>query len=310
MWFRNARIFRFTKPFDITAEALEEKLQQEAFKPCGPQEMSRHGWVAPLGKHGEQLVHSAGGYHLIALRREEKLLPGPVVKELVEEKAEAIEIEQQRKVRRKEKEEIKEQVLLEMLPRAFSRNRRSYAYLAPEEGLLVVDAGSAKQAEDLASALRKSVGSLPVRPPALEQAPAFTFTGWLNESIDLPSAITLGTECELKDTSEDGGVVRCKGLPLQAEEIRNHLEAGMQVTRLALTWEDNLSFVLDEEFGIRRLKFGDTLQEKLDDVDADDAAARFDAAFSLMTLELSRMIPGLLEALGGEDRSAIIEEEQ
>ncbi|KXJ42212.1 MULTISPECIES: recombination-associated protein RdgC [Marinobacter] len=308
MWFRNARVFRFTKPFEITAEALEEKLQEDAFKPCGPQETSRQGWVSPMGKHSDLLVHSAGGYHLIALRKEEKLLPASVIKELVDEKAEMIEAEQHRKVRRKEKDELKEEVTLEMLPRAFSKNRRCYAYLAPADGVLVVDAGSSKQAEDLASTLRKSLGSLPVRPPAVEQAPAFTFTGWLNESIDLPVSIELGTECELKDTSEDGGVVRCKGLDLQGDEIRSHLDAGMQVTKLSVTWDDNLSFVLDEELGIRRLKFGDTLQEKLDDVDADDAAARFDAAFSLMTLELARLIPGLLEALGGEDRSAIVEE--
>ena len=308
MWFRNARVFRFTKPFEITAEALEEKLQEDAFKPCGPQETSRQGWVSPMGKHSDLLVHSAGGYHLIALRKEEKLLPASVIKELVDEKAEMIEAEQHRKVRRKEKDELKEEVTLEMLPRAFSKNRRCYAYLAPADGVLVVDAGSSKQAEDIASTLRKSLGSLPVRPPAVEQAPAFTFTGWLNESIDLPVSIELGTECELKDTSEDGGVVRCKGLDLQGDEIRSHLDAGMQVTKLSVTWDDNLSFVLDEELGIRRLKFGDTLQEKLDDVDADDATARFDAAFSLMTLELARLIPGLLEALGGEDRSAIVEE--
>lgn len=308
MWFRNARVFRFTKPFEITAEALEEKLQEDAFKPCGPQETSRQGWVSPMGKHSDLLVHSAGGYHLIALRKEEKLLPASVIKELVDEKAEMIEAEQHRKVRRKEKDELKEEVTLEMLPRAFSKNRRCYAYLAPADGVLIVDAGSSKQAEDLASTLRKSLGSLPVRPPAVEQAPAFTFTGWLNESIDLPASIELGTECELKDTSEDGGVVRCKGLDLQGDEIRSHLDAGMQVTKLSVTWDDNLSFVLDEELGIRRLKFGDTLQEKLDDVDADDAAARFDAAFSLMTLELAKLIPGLLEALGGEDRSAIVEE--
>lgn len=308
MWFRNARVFRFTKPFSITAEALEEKLQADAFKPCGPQETSRQGWVPPLGKHGEQLVHSANGYHLVALRKEEKILPGPVIKEAVEERAEAIEFEQSRKVRRKEKDEIKEQVMLEMLPQAFSRNRRCYAYLAPQDGFLVVDAGSAKQAEDLASTLRKSLGSLPVRPPAVEQAPAFTFTGWLTETIDLPGSLVLGSECELKDPSEDGGVVRCKGLDLKADEIRNHLEAGMQVTKLALTWDDNVSFVLDEELGIRRLKFGETLQEQLDNVDVDDAVAKFDAAFTLMTLELSRLVPGLLEALGGEDRSAILEE--
>jgi len=103
MWFRNARIFRFTKPFEMTAEALEEQLQADAFKPCGPQETARQGWVPPMGKHSDMLVHSAGGCYLIALRKEEKLLPSSVVKELVDEKAEAIEIEQGRKVARKKK---------------------------------------------------------------------------------------------------------------------------------------------------------------------------------------------------------------
>ena len=103
-------------------------------------------------------------------------------------------------------------------------------------------------------------------------------------------------------------MVRCRGLDLKADEIRNHLEAGMQVTKLALTWDDTVSFVVDEELALRRLKFGDTLQEQLEAVDSDDAVARFDTAFTLMTLELSRLIPGLLDALGGEDRSAIVED--
>jgi len=308
MWFRNLLLYRFSQTIPFSEAELITALDERPSRPCGSQETHTLGWTTPFGRHSENRVQVAEGYWLIALRKEEKLLPASVIKELVDEKAEMIEAEQHRKVRRKEKDELKEEVTLEMLPRAFSKNRRCYAYLAPADGVLVVDAGSSKQAEDLASTLRKSLGSLPVRPPAVEQAPAFTFTGWLNESIDLPVSIELGTECELKDTSEDGGVVRCKGLDLQGDEIRSHLDAGMQVTKLSVTWDDNLSFVLDEELGIRRLKFGDTLQEKLDDVDADDAAARFDAAFSLMTLELARLIPGLLEALGGEDRSAIVEE--
>jgi len=308
MWFRNARVFRFTKPFDIDPEVLEQKLAEAAFKPCGPQETTREGWVSPLGKHSEQLVHVANGYYLIALRREEKILPGPVIKEAVAEKVEVIEHEQSRKVRRKEKDEIKDQVILELLPKAFSRNRHVYAYLAPKDGWLVVDSTSANKAEELASLLRKAIGSLPVRPPAVTQAPAFNFSGWLSGDVAIPEQITLGNECELRETGEDGGVIRSRGLDLQGDEIRQHLESGMQVTKLALTWDGNVSFVLDEELGIRRLKFGDTLQEKLADIDSDDALAKFDAAFSIMTLELSRMLPGLLEALGGEDRSAIVDE--
>ncbi len=113
----------------------------------------------------------------------------------------------------------------------------------------------------------------------------------------------------MADPSEDGGKVIARGLDLKADEVRNHLEAGMQVTKVALTWDDNVSFCLDETLAITRVKFGDTLKDQLDDVDADDALAKFDAGFCLMTLELERMIPALLEALGGEDRSAIVEDD-
>jgi len=111
MIFKNARIFRFTKPVQVTPERLDEALQGDAFQPCGPQDTSRQGWVAPLGKLSEQLVHAANGYMLICLQRQEKLLPSSVINDYVSERVDAIEHEQSRKVRRKEITEIKEQVV-------------------------------------------------------------------------------------------------------------------------------------------------------------------------------------------------------
>ena len=309
MIFKNARIFRFTKPVQVTPERLDEALQGDAFQPCGPKDTSRQGWVAPLGKLSEQLVHAANGYMLICLQRQEKLLPSSVINDYVSERVDAIEHEQSRKVRRKEITEIKEQVALELLPQAFHRNRKTYGYLDLNHGLMVVDAGSAKVAEDFASALRKTIGSLPVRPFMLEQSPAFTFTGWLDEKLKLPGAVTLGEDCWLADPSEDGGKIIARGLDLASDEVRSHLDAGMQATKLTMTWDDHVSFCIDADLAITRIRFEDSVLEKLDEVDSEDAAARFDSAFCLMTLEFSRLIPGLLEAMGGEDRTAIIEGE-
>ncbi len=306
MLFKNARLFRFTKPFHIEPEKLESDLQSDKFKPCGPQEVSRQGWVSPTGRGGEHLVFVSGGCMLICLQHQEKILPSSVIKEIVEERCEVLETEQNRKVRRKERVEIAEQVTLEMLPHAFHRNRRIYAYLSLKDGLMVVDSSSSRAAEDCASALRRSIGSLPIRPPVVKQAPAFTFTGWLNESITLPDSVVLGSDCWLEDPTEDGGKITAKGLDLKSDEVRNHIDAGMQVTRLAVEWDGNLTFALDADMSITRLRFGDNFHDQLQDVDADDAMARFDASFALMTLEISRMVPGLLEALGGEDHSALV----
>lgn len=262
MIFKNARFLRFTKPVSIDAEGLEKALLAEQFKPCGPQELSRMGWVSPLDKKGEHLVFAAGGCLLICIQRQEKILPASVIKEIVEERCEAIEADQVRKVRRKEKDEIKEEVTLELLPRAFHRTKRTYAYLSPRDGFMVVDTSSAKVAEDCASALRKSVGSLPVRPPAVNQSPDFTFTGWLNESIELPGPIKLGNDCLLVNPSEDGGKLTAKGLDLESDELRNYIAAGMHVTRISVEWEENLSFSLDADLTISKLKFGDAFHEK------------------------------------------------
>jgi len=309
MIFKNARFFRFTKPVDFDPEQMENALKQDAFNPCGPQETSRQGWVPPLGKHGEQMVHVAGGCMLICLQKQEKILPGAVVNEIVDERCEAIETEQSRKVRRKERNEIKEEVTLELLPKAFHRNKRTFAFISQKDGYIVVDASSAKVAEDCASALRKSIGSLPVRPPAVNQSPAFTFTGWVSGSIERPETIELGQDCLLVDPSEDGGKLTAKGIDLESDELRNHIEAGMQVTRISVDWDESVKFSLDADLTLSRIRFGDAFQEKLDDVDPDDAAARFDAAFGLMTLELARLFPALLEALGGEDQSALVGKE-
>ncbi len=307
MFFKNARIFRFTKPFSITAEQLEEKLSADAFVPCGPQETVRMGWASPLGRHSDMLVHNSNGYFLICLQVQEKILPSSVVNDFVNERCEAIEDEQDRKVRRKERAEIKEQVMLELLPQAFHKNRKVYGYLSMVDGCLVVDASSANAAEGFASYLRKSLGSLPIRPIAVEQSPAFTFTGWLNGSIDVPGNVALGSDCWLTDPSEDGGKVIARGLDLQGDDVRSHIDAGMQATKVALVFDDNVFFCLDADLAITRLKFSEEIQEPVNDIDADDELSRFDASFTIMAIEMSGLITGLLEALGGEDRSSIIE---
>ncbi len=228
-------------------------------------------------------------------------------KEAVAEKVAEIEETQMRKVTKKEKDEFKEQITHELLPKAFTRSRMTYAYLSPKDGFLIVNASSAKAAEDITSYLRKTIGSLPIRIPTVNQAPASVMTNWLAKNTLIPTGFEAEPECELRDMGEEGGVVRCKGVELDGEEISTHLEAGKQVVKLAMTWEENISFLLNEDLSIKRLKFGDVMQEQLDDSGADDAASKFDASFAIMSMEFAKLLPAIIEAFGGEDKSAIIE---
>ncbi len=302
MWFKNLQLYRLTRPFTLSAEEVHEKLAADPFRPCGSLETATQGWVPPLGRLGEQLTHFSGGFILVCARKEEKILPAAVVREEVDEKVLAIEETQMRPVRRKERESIRDEVLQDLLPRAFTRSGRTYAYIDPRGGWVVVDAGSAKKAEEVLSLLRQSLGSLPVAPPRLRMAPATVMTHWLTGEIP-PGAFEIGDECELREPAKEGGVVRCKRQDLWADEVRAHLAAGKQVSRLAVRWNERIACVLGEDLAVKRLGFEDVIQEQAD-VDEDDIA-RFDTEFALMTLELSRFIPAVMEAFGGEEEDPL-----
>lgn len=301
MWFRNLLVYRLTRDISFDAERLEAALAGKSARPCASQELTTYGFVAPFGK-GEDapLVHASQDFLLIAARKEERLLPSSVVKDALKEKVEEIETAQMRKVYKKEREQLKDEIIQAFLPRAFIRRSQTFAAIAPKLGLILVNSASTRRAEDLLSTLREALGSLPVRPLSVKVAPSATLTDWVKAQQAAPD-FTVLDECELRDTHEDGGVVRCKRQDLTSDEIQLHLSTGKQVTQLALAWQDKLSFVLDDKLVIKRLRFEDLLTEQAEQDGGDDALAQQDASFTLMMLTFSEFLPALFEALGGEE---------
>ncbi|MEK1907884.1 MAG: recombination-associated protein RdgC [Pseudomonas sp.] len=301
MWFRNLLVYRLTQDLPFDAEALEAALATKLARSCASQELTTYGFIAPFGK-GEDapLVHTSGDFLLVAARKEERILPGSVVRDALKEKVDQIEAEQMRKVYKKERDQLKDEIILSFLPRAFVRRSATFAAIAPKLGLILVDSASAKRAEDLLSTLREVLGSLPVRPLSVKMAPTATMTDWVKSQQAAPDFFVLD-ECELRDTAEDGGVVRCKRQDLTSEEIQLHLSAGKLVTQLSLAWQDKLSFVLDDKLVVKRLRFEDLLQDQAAQDGGEDNLGQLDASFTLMMLTFCEFLPALFEALGGEE---------
>ena len=301
MWFKNLLVYRLTQEVPFDPEALEAALASKPARPCASQELATYGFVAPFGK-GEDapLLHLSQDFLLIAARKEERILPSSVVRDAVQEKIEEIETEQMRKVYKKEREQIKDEIIQAFLPRAFIRRSSTFAAIAPKQGLILVNSASAKRAEDLLSTLREVMGSLPVRPLSVKIAPTATMTDWVKTQQPAADFYVLD-ECELRDTGEDGGIVRCKRQDLASEEIQLHLNTGKQVTQLALAWQDKLSFLLDDKMVIKRLKFEELLQDQAEEDGGEEALSQLDASFTLMMLTFGDFLPALFEALGGED---------
>ena len=299
MWFKNIRAYRLTTPFNLSAEQLGEALTRRAFKPCAKSQALSLGWVAPMGEESSELAHAAGGRILLKLKREEKLLPASVVREQLEDKIAGIEAEQARKVYRKERLSLKDEIIQDCLPRTFSRSSAIHAYVDSRANWIFVDTASGARAEELLNLLRECIGSFPVLLPQVNTAPTAAMTGWLAHR-NLPDDFTLGEDCELREPGEDGGVVRCRGVDLLSEEVETHLNAGKQVARLSLLWDERLSLVLAEDLCLRRLRFSDELMKENEDIPEADNAARLDADFALMSDAVTSLQERILALFGGE----------
>ncbi|CAD7853919.1 MAG: DNA recombination-dependent growth factor RdgC [Olavius algarvensis Gamma 1 endosymbiont] len=299
--FKNVRLYRLEEPSAIDAEDLEKRLLERRFLPCGPLQIASLGWHPPLGEQTRAMTHAGNGCIALCARRQERLLPSTVVVEALGERVADVEEREARTVGRRERRQLREEVMVDMLPRAFTRSRQIHAYLDLIGGWMVVDAASEKGAEELVELLRETLGSFRVRPPRPKNAPVALMTRWVATG-KLPADLALGDMCELRDARDERALVRCSGQDLGAEEIATHLRAGKEVVKLTVRWREHLELLVQEDLSLKRLKFADELLEASLEPDIKDEAARFDAEFTLMALQLRELIEYLekiFEMAGG-----------
>lgn len=302
--FKNALTLRIDAAWTPDFNAAQHSLQAQRFAPCAPSQESSAGWVPPRGPnqaHG-LLLESVGGQWLLEYLIESKTVPASVIRRKADERAAQIEQQTGRAPGRKEQKQLKEDVLHELLPLAFTRHARVAVWIDPRARRLTLDTANATRADAVVTALVKSLDGFAVAALHTRVEPASAMAGWL-ATQEPPAGFTIDRECELRATDESKAVVRYAKHPLDIEEVRQHIEAGKRPTRLALTWEERVSFELTEGLALRKLAF-------LDGVfdgggagarqDGGDGEESFDTDAALVTGELGQLLPALLEALGGE----------
>lgn len=295
--FKNLTVYRVGPQWQASLEQLEDSLSAACFAPCGATQPQSLGWVPPRGVEQGPLVESVGGQWLMALMVERKALPSAVVKRRTDELAQQVEQTTGRKPGKKQTKELKEQAILELLPMAFSKRATLKVWLDPKQRLLMIDASSPARAGEVVTQLIKACDSLALAPLQTAESAAVVMSDWL-QSGEPPAVFSVDRECELKSEDEMKSVVRYARHPLDIDEVRQHITTGKRPTRLALTWQGRVSFVLTATGQIKKIDFLDVVFEGRVRTDRDDDT--FDADAAIATGELVPLIADLVEALGGE----------
>ena len=247
-------------------------------------------------------VHSHSDHHLLCARTQTRLLPASAVREALDDRVAEQETKEARKLGRRERNELKDEIVQTLLPRALTRSQLTRAILIESKGLILIDARATARAEDLLNLLRETLGALAVKPLVPARSPVEKMTDWL-AGTRLPPRFTLGQHCDLRDPLHQANVIRARAQELATAEVRNHLEAGKTVASLGLQWSDRLQFVLAEDLSASAIKYLDVRERDAGYEGEDDAAelARLDGDFVLMSMELDKLVEDLIEIFGSSD---------
>lgn len=294
--FKNAIAYRFTEDFKTSFESLSELMNEHLFEPCRSQELSRFGWVKP---HAELNAFVANSSALICAQWEEKLLPSAVIKQKLKERVAQIEKDQGRKVYRKEQLQMKDEIILDLLPHAFSKYRNTYALIMPIHNMIIVDAGNHKQAEELLNLLRNTLTTLPIKLPETEQSPSTSMSDWITLAY-APEGFEFRDKCVMTMPDESGAAIRITGEDLTSDDVKAHIESGYYVKSMAFEWDSTFTFTLHSDLRITGIKPTDQLKEAINQDSSEDPLQRLGADVALLSLEFAKLVPAVFDAFGGE----------
>lgn len=300
MFFTNAIVYKFKQEPDYNQADFEAALSQDKARPCTNQDLSTFGWCPALGKHSNNLAHFSGSSILICAKKQEKVLPPAVINEMLAAKVDQVELEEGRPVKKKEKDELKENLIHTLLPSALIKSTYTYAFINIETGLIVVNTPSFNKAEEVLALLRKSLGTLPVVPFFANNDLDVFLTSTLT-NLSAPEGFEIGFNADLIECDDNAATVKFKNHELSSEEVKTHLESGKRVTSLQFKFGDRISFNFNDDGAIKQINYSDVLKEENADIPKEDMKLKLDADFILVSNELLDLVSSIEVSLQGAE---------
>ena len=299
--FKNALVFQIDQWEQPTLAQFEERLDTGRFVECGASQPESAGWVPPRGDKSAPLAENVAGQIILKLCTETKAVPGSVVKTELDAQLDRIEKDTGRRLKGKKAREIKDEIIHALLPRAFPKRGHTLVWLDVGAKLIIVDTSSMKRADGVLTRLSELLGGgLKLSALQTTLSPAKAMADWLSTK-EAPAGFTLDRECELKQHDSEKATVRYARHTLDIDEVGEHIKQGKLPTQLGMTWSSRVSFVLTEAGTLKKIKLLDVVLESSGPDGGKSAGddKSFDSDVALATGELARLIPELVDALGG-----------
>lgn len=290
LWFKNAIIYQFNNDTLLNKDAIEKAIKSHLFMPCGNLDITKMGWVSPYHDNNQNdLIVDMQGHLLLRIKKETKILPAPVIKQTLLEKIDKQEQALSRKLTKNEKASLKDEVMIDLMPRAFSKYNHYWLWIDTENKRIVVDCSSFKQAEDILAILRKQLGALALTPLSIDKPLEQIMTTWVKEKLNFPPFI-LGDQAELKDPLEGNGIISCKNQEITSDEMRVHFDSGKWITKMKIVDERGVNFIVNSDLTFKRIKFDSIILDENEDISSEEFDKRLEADFLIMSKVLSNTI--------------------
>ena len=290
--FRNFHYFQAEGRWPDNEEALSKALESAWFEPCGQLTERSSGFEHGAPDASELLARRVRGADLFRLRSQSRVLPHAAINEELDVRIDDYRQRMQEAPSSREKRRMKAEVRESLLPKSMLKSDRIWGYFDLKEQVLGIDAAQPAATERFLRRLQAACDNIKFRPLQFARPFSDLLTKVFLGSAQRPFSI--GRECRMQDAADVRSVVRWSNFDLADTSIRSHVANGMLLTHLEIVYDNIMSFVIDENGVITKIKFLGMDDEREDN---EDPLARLDAEFVLMTGTLRRMLADLNKAL-------------
>ncbi|MBS0349654.1 MAG: recombination-associated protein RdgC [Proteobacteria bacterium] len=292
MWFKQIQIFQLKSSSPILYDKLIPQLQSLVFQPCLPTLPHSAGWIAPVNEPEAPIAEEINQRIMLCMQIEERILPSFVIRQNLHEKVQQLQATSQRKLGKREKDALKDEIIMTLLPKSFTKLTKVFGYIDLKHQWLVLGAVNKKKTESFLNLFKKSLGES-VQTFEINRIPP-VITQWLSRK-NYPNDFVVEKKCTLQDANQKTRIIRCQQQDLFVNSILEFIKDGCELKQLALIWQDKVNFVLADDFTLRSIRYEKELTEQsAQDLEAETQRQKFMANFFMMGETLAPLLQSLL----------------